>query len=332
MTDKAGQPVELTIRRKGRTSEESKVTVVPEPIPTWSDFQHVSFPLPTPMSIPSLGIAYEVGTVIHSVEPGSPADKEGKITPQDVVTSVEFSALPSPLPPDESIWKMVRGQRRKVGAGRKGGEGIRKYKFNTEIKENGWPGAFWALQSTEVRKIKLSISRPAEGNKQQNFDVELVPTEVSDWPFHLRGINFLREVETRKASNVVEALEMGMDYTWTTMASVYLTLRQLIERHMSPELLSGPLGLGYTAYVVSTDFMTLVLLIGMININLAVVNFLPIPILDGGHMVFLLYELIARRKPSEKILLAANFVGFACIISLMLFVLYLDIKHLFFAD
>ena len=333
VTDKAGQPVELTIRRKGRSADEFKVTVVPDNIPTWSDFPHAAMLVATPMSIPSLGIAYEVGTVIHSVEPGSPADKAGNIKPQDVVTNVEYFEVPRPTPPDESVWnKWFGGKADEANPKEKPAKEFDSVNFNTETKENGWPGAFWALQSTEVRKVKLSISRAAEGNKQEKVVVELVPVEVADWPFHIRGVNFDAERGIRKASNIVESLQMGMEYTWSTVARVYQTLRGLILRSVSPELLSGPLGLGYTAYVVSTDFTTLVRLIGMININLAVVNFLPIPVLDGGHMVFLLYELITRRKPSEKVLLASYFVGFGCIVSLMVFVLYLDIKHLFFTQ
>lgn len=339
VTDKAGQKVELTVRKKGRTADEVKVTVVPDLIPTWQDFPHGALLVATPMSIPSLGLAYEVGTVIHSVEPGSPADKSGAIKPQDVVTNVEFFALPAPTPPDESLWKKWFGGKSADAkdAEAKPAKEFDSVNFNTEPKESesndsGWPGAFWALQSTEIRKIKLSITRPAEGNTQEKVVVELVPVEVPDWPFHIRGVNFDSERGIQKASNIGEALQMGWDYTVSTMQRVYETLHGLVRRSVSPELLSGPLGLGYTAYVVSTDFTTLVRLIGMININLAVVNFLPIPILDGGHMVFLLYELITRRKPSERILLAANVLGFSLIIGLMVFVLYLDIKHLFFAQ
>ncbi len=62
--------------------------------------------------------------------------------------------------------------------------------------------------------------------------------------------------------------------------------------------------------------------------NLAVVNFLPIPILDGGHMVFLLYELIRRRPPSDAVRAAASYVGLAVLGLLMLFVLYLDAMHI----
>ena len=71
------------------------------------------------------------------------------------------------------------------------------------------------------------------------------------------------------------------------------------------------------------------LFLGAISVNLAVVNFLPIPVLDGGHMVFLLYERVAGRPPSEFVRLVATYIGLAFILGLMVFVLALDLKRLF---
>ena len=63
----------------------------------------------------------------------------------------------------------------------------------------------------------------------------------------------------------------------------------------------------------------------MLSANLAVINFLPIPLLDGGHMVFLAYEGLRRRPASEKFVVALHTVGFVFIVSLMLFVIALDL-------
>ena len=63
----------------------------------------------------------------------------------------------------------------------------------------------------------------------------------------------------------------------------------------------------------------------MISLNLAVVNFLPIPMLDGGHMVFLLWEAIRGKRPSEAVQAAASYVGIALLVTLICFVSYKDI-------
>ena len=63
----------------------------------------------------------------------------------------------------------------------------------------------------------------------------------------------------------------------------------------------------------------------MLSTNLAVVNFLPIPVLAGGHMVFLLYELVRGTPPSEGVVAALSYLGLALILTLMMFVFGLDL-------
>jgi len=57
----------------------------------------------------------------------------------------------------------------------------------------------------------------------------------------------------------------------------------------------------------------------LISIILAFMNILPIPALDGGHVMFLLYEMISRRKPSEKVLEYGQLIGFAILLTLVVF-------------
>ena len=65
----------------------------------------------------------------------------------------------------------------------------------------------------------------------------------------------------------------------------------------------------------------------MLSANLAVINFLPIPILDGGHMVFLILEGVLKRPVNERVVIAFHYAGFLFIISLMIFVLGLDLSR-----
>jgi regulator of sigma E protease len=58
-----------------------------------------------------------------------------------------------------------------------------------------------------------------------------------------------------------------------------------------------------------------------------VINFLPIPVLDGGHMVFLIYEKLRGKPASEAVRVGATYAGLALILSLMVFVIYLDLTR-----
>ena len=67
-----------------------------------------------------------------------------------------------------------------------------------------------------------------------------------------------------------------------------------------------------------------------LSIILAFMNFLPIPALDGGYILFLLVEIITRRKPSDKFLEKANEIGFWFLLALLIFANFNDILKIFF--
>ncbi|MCK5369305.1 MAG: site-2 protease family protein, partial [Cyclobacteriaceae bacterium] len=71
-------------------------------------------------------------------------------------------------------------------------------------------------------------------------------------------------------------------------------------------------------------------LTGLISMVLAFMNLLPIPALDGGHVVFLVYEIVSGRKPSDKFLENAQKVGMILLLGLMVFVFFNDIIQEFF--
>jgi regulator of sigma E protease len=130
---------------------------------------------------------------------------------------------------------------------------------------------------------------------------------------------------------VLEALGMGMHRTWRTVKVIYQTLYATIFRQISAKTMSGPLSIANASYkIAGYDFWQFIIFIGLININLAVVNFLPIPLLDGGHMVFLLYEKIRGKPAPERVQAWALYGGLLFILLLMLFVIYLDVRKLFF--
>ena len=93
----------------------------------------------------------------------------------------------------------------------------------------------------------------------------------------------------------------------------------------NPRALNDPVG--FTPSSLIQTFC--VVRLGIIGVNLAVINFLPIPVLDGGHMVFLIYEWIRGKPAPETIRIGATYVGLAVILSLMILVIYLDVKKVF---
>jgi len=91
--------------------------------------------------------------------------------------------------------------------------------------------------------------------------------------------------------------------------------------------LSGPIGMAQ-AFGTEWDWERFWRMTGLLSMVLAFMNLLPIPALDGGYVVFLLYEMISGREPSEKFFEAALKVGMAMLLILMVFVFYNDIAKL----
>lgn len=93
---------------------------------------------------------------------------------------------------------------------------------------------------------------------------------------------------------------------------------------------SGPIGIAQDMFGSSFSWVNFWRNTGMLSLILAFMNLLPIPALDGGHVVFLLYEIVSRRKPSIKVLEWAQKVGMVIILSLMVFAIFNDVfKRLF---
>ena len=76
------------------------------------------------------------------------------------------------------------------------------------------------------------------------------------------------------------------------------------------------------------DWQKFWLLTALLSIALGVMNVLPIPALDGGHAIFAIYEIVTRRKPSDKVLEKAQYVGFAILIGLLILATWNDITRL----
>jgi regulator of sigma E protease len=130
-----------------------------------------------------------------------------------------------------------------------------------------------------------------------------------------------------QAPSLGAALGMGLRQAGSDLRLVYGFLGKLFRRDINPRLVGGPIEIAKQAGRSAQEgFSRFLLFLAMLSANLAVVNFLPIPVLDGGHMVFLLWELVFRRPPSERVVVVLSYLGLALLLSMMLFVFFLDLN------
>jgi regulator of sigma E protease len=198
-----------------------------------------------------------------------------------------------------------------------------------EVKPHQWASAEAAFQSRPPYEIDLRIKRVEPGN-EEIFEVTLNGREDKNWPIDDRGIRYQLDFRTQKAGDIGEAMNLGARRTVRFIQIVYMNLYSIVFGRVSAKTMSGPLTIATASYrLAGEDFWQFLLFLGMISVNLAVVNFLPIPVLDGGHMVFLILEKVLGRPVPERLFAFAMYTGLAMILSLMAFVIYLDVKRLF---
>ncbi|HMG91659.1 MAG TPA: RIP metalloprotease RseP [Chryseolinea sp.] len=126
-----------------------------------------------------------------------------------------------------------------------------------------------------------------------------------------------------------ESIPRGTERAFTTLAVQVKAFGKIITGTLSPkESLSGPIGI-MQAFGNEWDWSRFWSLTGVLSLVLAFMNLLPIPALDGGHVMFLSYEIISRRKPSDKFLETAQKIGMVFLLALMVFIFANDIIKLF---
>jgi regulator of sigma E protease len=125
----------------------------------------------------------------------------------------------------------------------------------------------------------------------------------------------------------------GIDYAYeqTKTASMIIVkgLQKLISGLIPMDNLSGVVGIVDTTSKVSNmGIVALLAFTALISVNLGVINLLPIPALDGGHIMFNLYEMITNKAPNEEVMFKLTIMGWSILLSLMLLGLYNDINRL----
>lgn len=128
----------------------------------------------------------------------------------------------------------------------------------------------------------------------------------------------------------IEALSYALDKTVESSKMIFLGVQKLIQGIVPSSEVGGIISIGKVVSDASeSSFIAVLAITALISVNLGVLNLLPIPALDGGHIMFNLYEIIARRKPSDQVFMYLTVAGWVVLASLMLLGIYNDINRIF---
>ncbi|NDG64243.1 MAG: hypothetical protein EBY29_12390 [Planctomycetes bacterium] len=137
------------------------------------------------------------------------------------------------------------------------------------------------------------------------------------------------EVVLSAGGNPLRAIAMGFTETRKMVMMTYLTLDRLFRGTVGVSQLRGPVGIVHIGTRIADRGMTyLIFFLAMISVNLAVINFLPIPIADGGLMVFLIYEKLRGKPPSPSFQNGAMLAGLVLVGALFAVTFYNDVMRL----
>jgi regulator of sigma E protease len=230
-------------------------------------------------------------------------------------------------------------------AGLKGGDTL------TAI--NGKPVTSWFQVQQILSQIPLdkdgnppaaAITYLRDGEKPQTASLQLDKAEFQN----LKNMRYTHSLQLRELTEpriargwdsqgnpatgpggrfrALQAAYWGVTETRDFVLQFYLTLHRMVDRSISPSNMMGPVGIfiGGKAFAYKgTDW--LLWFLSMISANLAVVNFLPIPVVDGGQFMFLIFEKIKGKPLSPRAMAIAQYVGLAFLAGVVLFVTYHDI-------
>ena len=285
-----GQQVMLTIGRAGKPDRE--VTISPREV-TWRDDETAG--PGCRVAVSALGIGLAVADLVTDVAAGSPAANAGLVAGERLTRA--NLVLPGESADDEGV--------------------------PISATQPNWPAVVAAIQQLPAgTKLRLEVAAAAGPTRT----LELEPAEAAELFVADRSLVFDPVYEKVQARSVGEAFSRGLRKAGEDLSLVYSFLGKLWSNAISPRLLGGPIEIAKQAGKSAEEgFGRLLLFLTMLSANLAVVNFLPIPVLDGGHMVFLLYELVRGKPPSETVVGVLSYLGLALILTLMMFVFGLDL-------
>ncbi len=228
---------------------------------------------------------YYFPTAVSSVSPRSAAD-DADIKVNDVITAINGAA----------VFAFAQVQ-------------------DIVLEANGAPLEFEIWRDGETLTKTIAPRRVDLPNPDGGFETR--------WLIGITGTIFFEEKTV--AVGPFEAISLGAQGLWSTVTTSLSAMQHILFGQISTCNLSGPVGIAETSgSMAEQGAQSFIWFIGALSAAVGLINLFPIPVLDGGHLVFYAYEAVTRRKPSERAVQVFMFVGLSLILGLMTFTILND--------
>ncbi len=193
-----------------------------------------------------------------------------------------------------------------------------------------WSELARAVAESNGEQLKIRIDR-----ENRVFDVYVTPQPVKSKNIFSEEIDTFRigvgisDETVMERKGPIGALSAGIEQTWGWTRLTFLGMVKILQGVVSPKELGGPILIAQMAgSEVRKGLLPFIFLMAVLSVNLGVLNLLPVPVLDGGHICFFLIEAATGRAVSMRWREIAQQVGFFFLILLMIFVFYNDIARI----
>jgi regulator of sigma E protease len=205
------------------------------------------------------------------------------------------------------------------------------------VEINGEPVPSWeqlveVISKSPGKKVNVTVER--EGARH---DFKVTPDAVEQGGQTIGRINIRprftdipEAMRVKVRFGVAEALTEGARSTWSMSVLTLEMLYRMLKLEVSARNISGPITIAqYAGYSAKVGVEQFVLFLAVISISLGVLNLLPIPVLDGGHLMYYIIESIKGSPLSERTMMLGQQVGVALLGGLMMLAFYNDLTRIF---
>ena len=202
---------------------------------------------------------------------------------------------------------------------------------------NAWADLARLITESDGRELTLAVERAGtEAGSIQNLEIKLKATQDSPEMALLDGstgkrsikIGILQSFDNAPAT-LAEGITIATFKTWSVTVMTWLGLKGMVMGVISPRNIGGPIFImGEAAKKAEEGFQAILSFMVFLSISLAVLNLLPIPVLDGGHLLFFLLEAFKGKPISLRTQEYATRIGMALLLLLMVFAIGNDLFRL----
>ena len=235
------------------------------------------------------------------------------------IGAAHFAAHVQLGPNPEEVRVVVRPEGPAASAGMRSGDRLLRVGTEELISFQNLRNA---LSAADGAPLALQVVR--ESGAVEDLEVQAGSASV---PRYGITADVLRE--TVRETHLLAAIGTGLTQARTMVRQVFLSFQRILTGAIPATNLGGIITISRTGHHFATNgLIPFLFFLCMISVHLGVLNLLPIPALDGGHLFFLLIEAVRGRPVSQKVMLWFNFSGFVLLMGLVIFVTILDIGRL----